>query len=954
MFIFKNKGTRIWFIVTAVVVAFLIVANILLSGPLFTLVCQALGRRRPILAEGRGNAVAYETEMTSKEDARKNAEAINESVVEEGIVLLKNKDGALPADNGTRISVFGKNSVDIVTAGSGSAAGKGEYVVGLDKSLKDAGFTINQTLWDFYKNNGASGNGRPASPRLTSGTDGGTRLSTGETPISSYTDAVKNSYQRSDMALVVFSRLGGESWDLPRQMEGVEGAGSDDDHYLQLDKNERDLITHVTSIGFSKVVVVINTSTTMELGDLEANNKVDAILWIGHPGDTGIMALGRILNGTVNPSGRTVDTFAADFKNDPTWQNFGDNLAPNGGLYTNIGNKNSSFTYAFVDYEEGIYVGYRYYETRGFTDGEAWYNNNVVYPFGYGLSYTTFEQRITSAPTNMAFSDEYGNGTLTVRVSVKNTGSVAGRDTVEIYATAPYTTGKIEKAHVVLVGFAKTDVIRPNETKTVEVKIDLYDLASYDYNDKNNNNFKGYELERGNYVFRLMKNSHEEIENFTLNLANSFEYRRDPLTHTVVENLYDDASSELGSVLSRANWNATFPQSRTADEKRISAETNAAINSVEHNNPNSYSTRPSMGVTPEKDEEGNALYDFRSLVGLSYDDPLWDTVLDYLTYDEMVNLIYDGAFKTNELKSIGKAETIDADGPAGWADFMGGSNPQAPVYEVSHYCCEPLMAATWNIERLEDIGKAVGDEALIGDERNGVPYSGWYAPGMNIHRSPFGGRAGEYFSEDPLLSGLLGAYEIKGAMSKGVYTQVKHFAFNEQETSRGGVCTWLTEQSMREIYLKTFEKAVKIGGATGMMSSFNRVGAKWTGGDYRLLTTILRDEWGFRGMVISDYNTSSFMNTKQEAYAGGDLQLNAVTVTKWLPGKTSANDLTVLRNCAKNILYTTVNSNLTNVDIIGYRLPYWQIGMIVLDGVAVASFGIWGFFAIRKVLKGKK
>lgn len=955
--IFKSVGSRIWFIVTAVVLVILLAANIVLNTLLYDIVCQALGRRRAILAENEsGNAQYYEADFDNKEDARKNAEAVNEDVTEEGMVLLKNESNALPLKKGAKISVFGKNSVDIVTGGSGSAAGGTEYIKGLDESLKEAGFEINETLWNFYKDNSASGNGRPSSPKLTAGSDGGTLLYTGETPYSSYNATVKGSYSSySDAALIVISRIGGESWDLPRAMTGMEGARADDDHYLQLDQNEADLIKNVCEAGFEHVIVLLNTSTTMEAGFLDDinhyayNGKIDAAIWMGVPGDTGVMSLGKILNGEVNPSGRTVDTFARNFKDNPTWQNFGDNLTNMGGLYTDIGNKDSSYTYAFVDYEEGIYVGYRYYETRALAEGEEWYKNQVVYPFGYGLSYTTFKQEFEgNAPTALTL-DQYGNGTVTIKVKVTNEGTVPGKETVQIYVTPPYTNGGIEKSHVVLAGFAKTGLIQPGKSETVEVTVDLYDLASYDHNDKNGNQFKGYELESGEYVFRLGENSHKTIDSFTATLAEPFQYTVDPTTHEKVENRFDDADDELGSVLSRANWAGTMPQMRRAEEKKLSSEHNALINSTATNNPNTYTTRPTVGGDPEVDEEGNALYNFRSLVGVDYDDELWDKVLDQITYDEMVTLINSGAFKTTEIKTIGKAETVDADGPAGFADFVGGGT--SPIYGVSHYCCEPLMAATFNVDLLFDVGEAIGNEALVGNLRgDGMPYSGWYAPGINIHRSPFGGRAGEYFSEDPYLSGMLGAYEIKGAMSKGVYTQVKHFAVNEQETSRSGVCTWLDEQTLREIYLRPFEKAVKIGETRGMMSSFNRIGTMWTGGDYRLLTEVLRNEWGFRGMVISDYNTSSYMNTKQEAFAGGDLGLNGPG-RSWNPSKSNATDLTILRNCTKNILYTTVNSNLMNAEVLGYKLPYWQIGLIALDCVAVVGLGVWGFFAVRKALK---
>ena len=959
MNIFKHKGSRIWIIVTTIVVAIFLAANIVVNTLLYDIVCQAVGGRRPILAgDASGNAQYFDAEFDNKEDARKNGEAVNEEVTADGMVLLKNENKALPLAKGAKVSVFGKNSVNIVTGGTGSAAGTGEYVKGLDESLKEAGFEVNQTLWKFYQDNKASGTGRSEGGGLSDASTGGVLLKTGETPYASYTDAVKNSYtEYKDAALIVLSRIGGESWDLPRTMNGVEGARNNSDHYLQLDQNETDLIKNVCEAGFDHVVVLLNSSTTMELGFLDDethyayNSKIDAAIWMGVPGDTGVMSLGKILNGEVNPSGRTPDTYVRNFKNDPTWQNFGDNIESKGGNYvTSSSDKISNYNYAFVDYEEGIYLGYKYYETRAISEEAGWYKENVVYPFGYGKSYTTFTQEIKSGKVSTLSLDAKGNGSVTVEVEVTNTGSVAGKDAVQIYVTPPYTAGGLEKSHVLLAGFGKTGLLEPGQSQTLKITVDLYDVASYDYNDANANSHTGYELESGDYTFSLRNNSHDVIDSFTAVLHDTFNYVNDPTTGNKVENRFQDADDELKTVLSRNDWTGTFPTARTASEKALNNESLAAINSTQHNNPNTYTTKPTMGAEPEYDENGEKLYTFRSLIGVDYDDEIWDKVLDQITFDEMKNLINKGAFKTVEVPSIGKAESIDADGPAGFADFVGNKDT-SPIYEVTHYCCEPLMAATFDVALLEKVGTAVGNEALVGNQRGGgMPYSGWYAPGMNIHRSPFGGRAGEYFSEDAYLTGMLGAAEIKGAMSKGVYTQVKHFAVNEQETNRNGVCTWLDEQTLRETYLRGFEKAVKVGGTRGMMSSFNRIGYRWTGGDYRLLTEVLRNEWGFRGMVISDYLTTSYTNAKQEAYAGGDLGLNG-PMNSWSPSKTSTADLNVLRNCVKNILYTTVNSNLMSAEVLGYKLPYWQIALISVDCVLAAGLALWGVFAIRGAKK---
>ena len=953
--IFGHTASRVWFIVTAIIVVLGIVVNILATTLLYTIVCQFLGRPRAITADGVEQV--FVADFDNKEDARKNGESVNEAMTEEGMVLLKNEDGALPLAVGAKVSVFGKNSVNIVTGGSGSAAGGTAYIKNINESLTEAGFVVNPTLWEFYES-GPSGSGRPGNPSMNAGS---ALLSTGETPQSSYTQEVKDSYaEYKDAALIVISRIGGEGWDLPRTMTGMEGAREQDDHYLQLDQNETDLIQAVCAAGFDKVVVLINASSPMELGFLDDpshyayNENIDACMWIGVPGDTGIMSLGRLLAGktadgeTLSPSGRLPDTYVRNFKNDPTWQNFGDNP------YTNVADKNSSYVYSYVDYEESIYFGYRYYETRALDEDESWYSDNVVFPFGYGLSYTSFEQEIVNKSA-LAGSAITADGEIEITVRVTNTGDTyAAKDAVQIYVNPPYTEGGIEKSHVMLAGFAKSPLLAPGESADVTITVDPYYIASYDYDDANGNGFSGYELEAGEYHFILGTNAHEAIDSFAMNVSSGITYANDPVTDTPVVNRYDDADDQLGSVLSRSDWEGTYPEPRTEEEKSLDAETNAKINSTETNNPNTYTDFPDQGMPGETDEEGNKLVTFRTLVDKPYDDPLWDDLLDQISVDDMISLFNNGAFSTVAIESIGKPATIDADGPAGFADFMAGSSA-APVYEVAHYCCEPLMAATFNVELLEDFGTAVGNEALVGNQRgDGMPYSGWYAPGINMHRSPFGGRTGEYFSEDPLLTGMLGAYEIRGAMSKGVYTQVKHFAVNEQETNRTGICTWLDEQALREVYLRPFELAVKEGGTIGMMSSFNRIGTMWTGGDYRLLTEILRNEWGFRGMVISDYNTGGPLNPKQMAYAGGDLNLTSMAFYHWSPRKSDPNDMNILRNCAKNILYTVNNSNIMNTDVLGYNLPVWVVVMIIVDCVLAVGLAVWGVFAIRKSVRAEK
>ncbi|MDR2201764.1 MAG: glycoside hydrolase family 3 C-terminal domain-containing protein [Clostridiales bacterium] len=941
--IFGNKGSRAWFITTAVLLAFFTAVTILINGLFYNIISQVLGRKQAVF--DTSGAKLYQTEFTDKAAARANGNAVNEAITAEGIVLLKNDSNALPLPSGTRLSVFGKNSANIVTRGSGSAAGSASSrnnIVSLYAALENAGFTLNSALKDFYSG-GASGGGRPANPALDAGVS---TLATGETPWSSYSPDLKATFSASDAALVVISRIGGESWDLPTTMAANADVSDPGDHYLRLDKNERKLIDEVTAVGFSKVIVLLNLAAPIEADFIKSNSKIDAALWIGAPGDTGTNSLAKILKGEVNPSGRLPDIYAKNFTLDPTFVNFGNND------YTDVADKNGSYTYKYVDYEEGIYTGYRYYETRGFEQGGAWYGDNVTYPFGYGLSYTDFTQEIVNkaALDNSAITKD---GKIAVSVKVNNTGEKAGKDAVQLYVTAPYTAGQIEKPHVVLAGFAKSPEIAPGASATVTVELTPYDFSSYDYSDANANGFKGYELDAGAYAVSLRKNSHEVWDSFTATVAaGGIRYETDPVTNAAVKNRYTDAANylsadeELTVVMSRADFAGTFPAARTADEKRLSADANAAVNNRNHNNPSKFDP----DAFPNNDKKSSV--QLADLIGLPYGDPLWDSILDGLTVNQMKDLVNSGAFMTADIQHAGVPLTVAADGPAGWADFLGGDS--SPIYEVANYACEPIMAATFNTGLMLAWGEAVGDEALVGNARgDGMAYSGWYAPGINLHRSPFGGRVGEYFSEDPFLTGKLAAKVILGAKNKGVYTQVKHFAVNEQETNRTGLCTWLTEQSLRELYLKAFEFAVKEGKTTGMMSSFNRIGARWTGGDYRLLTEILRGEWGFKGMVICDYNTGSSIVPKQMVYAGGDLNLQSVNYT-FNPSNSSAADLTVLRNAAHNILYTVANSNAMNYKILGYKLPVWQILLIVFDCVLGAGLAVWGFFAIRRSIKKAK
>lgn len=928
------------------------------AGELGGLMDTLFGSQRPIYSD-EVTSVYPTQKATNKAEAFANAQEVNLKLAEEGFVLLKNENAALPMNKGARISVFSKNSVNLSYGGSGSGGFDTSNNENLYESLNDAGFVTNPTLKSFYE----SSQSGPVRTANSSDLDNGDnqKIATAETPQSKYTDAVKNSYaDYSDAALVVITRIGGEGFDLPRYQGDSEGAVSADSHYLELDQNEIDLLTAVTDGTFKRVVVVFNTPSSFEATFLKDSayaafaDKIDAAVWIGFTGSNGITALGEILNGDVNPSGRLVDTWAADFTKNPSFANFGTGCLPD------TTDKYDGGMYYSVDYEEGIYVGYRYYETRGETDGEDWYNANVVYPFGYGLSYTTFDWTVGDAS---ASEIELGT-TITVPVTVKNTGSVAGKDVVQLYASAPYTLGGIEKAHKVLVGFAKTKLLQPGESETVTVSFDPYSTASYDYRDANSNGFSGYELEAGEYTLYVSRNAHESEKAIALNLAADVQIGTDPTTDSEVVNRYTDSEDfldsdwQLDTMLSRADWEGTWPTPQTAQQHAGTDRLYEEIRSEEHNNPTDFDSEeyPWFGeeptltlrdLLPSAEAEG-----YEPVV--SYDDERWEELMMGCDEEEMIALINNGAYHTLAMESVGLPATIHGDGPSGFTCFMS----KEQVNGTCQYVSEPVMASTWNINLMTELGEAIGEEGTIGDKATGQPYSSIYAPGVNIHRSPFGGRCSEYFSEDPFISGMMGAAEVQGIQSRGVLPTVKHFVANEQETHRsiGGDLSWLSEQALREIYLKPFEYTVKLGETRGIMTSFNRIGTRWTGGDYRLLTEILRNEWGFNGLVICDFNTiPQYMIPRMMFYAGGSLDLATQQSAMWTDCDTSdAGDAIVLMRAVKDVMYALVNSNAMNAEVIGYNPPIWQEYLHWINIGAFTLVGVWLVLAIVHTVRCNK
>ena len=1001
----KGLGKIItWGAVTLFVGALLITATVIAvpeTGLVHSILGTILGGKKPILEDSYEKI--YKSDYKTKEESVKAGDDLNVKIEEEGAVLLLNEGDALPIAKGSKVSVFGKNSVNIVLGGSGSGGGSGEGAATLFDGLKAGEIEYNPTLKEFYESS-ESGEGRSSSPKLSDTSSTSPTLDIGETPIRNYSSSIINSFkQYNDAAIVVISRLGGESWDLPRA-QNVSKGGLENNHYLQLDQNEYDMLDMVTS-RFDKVVVVLNTLTSFQCDFIEeynntANKRIDAVLWIGGPGKTGAKAFGSLLNGDVNPSGRTVDIYSKDFTKDPTWMNFGDGSQANGGVANTAFLENGTAVsgYNMVTYEEGVYLGYRYYETRDYEElkldsSSAWYNDNVVFPFGYGLSYSTFDQKITGITGLLE-----DGGSIQINVEAKHLSGPAGKEVVELYVSKPYFENGIEKPQVELVDYAKTELLADGATQTFTFDVSAYDLASYDYNDANENGFKGYELEAGDYVFYVSRNSHvreNAYDNETATLAAPVQFDKDPVTDYAVENRfttddYDDLQYRLSDVIvgngkrkgmSRTDFVGTFPTPLTAEERTVMGDEKAGFDELSklksflHNNTaiDSVTEMPEIGQPNSSDI---ILHDLLKEDGtVDYDDARWADILKKITFNEMLALVNNGAFQTIAIDSIGKNLTNDSDGPIGFVNFMGGA-VTAIFSGNTNFASEIVIGSTWNKSLGYEMGKIVGENGLWGDTsgNNSLPYSGWYAPAVNLHRSPFSGRNFEYYSEDPIISGKMAVNVITGARSKGVYTDLKHFALNDQETNRAGVSTFCTEQALRELYLKPFELAVKgddtvslvksakddgltaFKGTTGIMSSFNRIGNKWTGGDYRLLTEVLRNEWGFRGLVICDYKTdNTFMDSRQMLYAGNDLILTSTQITMWSDAKASdAKDVAILQQATKNILYAVANSNSIQIKILGYRAEWWVTTFIVVDCVAFAGLATWGVFAFLKFFKRKK
>lgn len=885
--------------------AVVVIINIVVTGPMNTMVALALG----------GGQIS--------DKSIEESQATCQEIAEEGMVLLKNEGNALPLASKGKLNVFGWSSTNPVYGGTGSGSTSDAYPkVDIIQSLTEAGFEVNQELVDFYKNYASD---RPVVGMF------GQDWTIPEPSMDDYNAAgiFESAKNFSDTAVVVIARSGGEGADLPMSydgedtfvdngggMFGVSGvrysANKDDldasKHYLELTNRERAMMEKVCA-DYAKVIVVVNAANTMELGFVDELG-VDACIWTAGAGQTGFMALGEILAGDVNPSGKTVDTFVKDLTATPWANNIGNFIYTNADQFKVEASMFSpEVTPGFVNYVEGIYVGYKFYETA-FAEAAAGnmdfdYDSIVMYPFGYGLSYTTFTQDMGAITDN--------NGTLTFDVTVTNTGSVAGKDVVEVYSNPPYTNGGIEKSACNLVAFDKTGLLKPGESETLTISISAEDLASFDENGKG-----CYVLEAGDYVISVNADSHTVLDSEVYAVASDVVYSEGRSTDVdAATNKMQDAVGEV-TYLSRKDGFANYAEATAAPSNfEMTASQLASFTNLS-NAANGYTVDDAAVMPTTGAKNGLTLED---MVGLSYDDPKWEQLLDELTIEDMDNLIANGGYSTPAVSSVGDPGTTDCDGPASINNnFTGASSIGYPA--------ATMIAATWNIDLAKAFGQGIGKMA---DEMN---VSGWYAPAMNIHRTAFAGRNFEYYSEDAVISGYMALEAAKGAAESGVYSYFKHYALNDQETNRTNMmCTWTTEQAARENYLKAFEIAVKGTVAenipAALMASFNYIGTTWSGAYKPVQTDILRGEWGFRGMVLTDYfGGYGYMNATQAIYNGTDIMLCPMDMGINHADLSTASNVVAARNSAHNILYTVTNSRAVAE---AGGLPAWVKTVIAVD-----------------------
>ena len=880
----------------AMVLAVVVCVNMICFGPMATLIG---------LATGNG---------TLSDETNEEAAEVAEEIMEDGIVLLKN-ESLLPLNETKKLNIFGWESINPAYGGAGSGGINDLYdIVSLNQGLENAGFSINQELVDFYNNYGAD------NPEMSIQKQSWTLP---EPPVDTYDDElIKSAKEYSDVAVVVLSRKAGEGHnDIPMDVKKAAYDNNSDEyddfpegeHYLQLSQTERDMVDMVCS-NFDNVIVIYNGANQFELGFADEYPQIKSVVWCPGTGNVGFNALGKVFSGEVNPSGKTPDTFIYDMTTAPWWNNAEKieytNLADMAVEGMNAGTA-QVYAPAFTNYVEGIYVGYKYYETAA-QEGVIDYDKTVQYPFGYGLSYTEFEQKMGEL--------EEKDGQISVDVEVTNTGDVAGKDVVEVYYKPPYTNGGIEKSSANLIEFAKTDLLQPGESQTVTVTFSIEDMASYD-----ENNAKAYVLEKGDYVISINSDSHTVLDQKTYTADKDVVYKGEnkrASDDTAATNVFEDAKGDV-TYLSRADHFANYEEATVAP---ASAELGEPYVSEYHLNSNFDKTTylndedvmPTTGA-----DNGLTLADMRDA---DYDDPRWEKLLDQLTVDEMANMIAMAGYQTAAMDSVGKVATLDFDGPAAINNnFTGVGSIGFPI--------EVVVASTWNKELAQAWGECMGK---ISQEMGA---EGWYAPGMNTHRTAFGARNYEYFSEDGVLAGNMGAKAVEGARKYGVYSYIKHFALYEGNAKM--VSVWSNEQAIREIYLKPFEISVKQGGANAVMVSWSFLGDKWTGESSNLMNTVLRDEWGFRGMALTDFfrnNGHGFMNADAALANGVDAMLSTFNGEENnVANPEHPTSVLQMRNACKNVMYTVVSSWAYDGEHEETGMENWKKAGIGID-IVIALF----------------
>ena len=880
----------------AMVLAVVVCVNMICFGPMATLIG---------LATGNG---------TLSDETNEEAAEVAEEIMEDGIVLLKN-ESLLPLNETKKLNIFGWESINPAYGGAGSGGINDLYdIVSLNQGLENAGFSINQELVDFYNNYGAD------NPEMSIQKQSWTLP---EPPVDTYDDElIESAKEYSDVAVVVLSRKAGEGHnDIPMDVKKAAYDNNSDEyddfpegeHYLQLSQTERDMVDMVCS-NFDNVIVIYNGANQFELGFADEYPQIKSVVWCPGTGNVGFNALGKVFSGEVNPSGKTPDTFIYDMTTAPWWNNAEKieytNLADMAVEGMNAGTA-QVYAPAFTNYVEGIYVGYKYYETAA-QEGAIDYDKTVQYPFGYGLSYTEFEQKMGEL--------EEKDGQISVDVEVTNTGDVAGKDVVEVYYKPPYTNGGIEKSSANLIEFAKTDLLQPGESQTVTVTFSIEDMASYD-----ENNAKAYVLEKGDYVISINSDSHTVLDQKTYTADADVVYKGEnkrASDDTAATNVFEDAKGDM-TYLSRADHFANYEEATAAP---ASAELGEPYVSEYHLNSNFDKTTylndedvmPTTGA-----DNGLTLADMRDA---DYDDPRWEKLLDQLTVDEMANMIAMAGYQTAAMDSVGKVATLDFDGPAAINNnFTGVGSIGFPI--------EVVVASTWNKELAQAWGECMGK---ISQEMGA---EGWYAPGMNTHRTAFGARNYEYFSEDGVLAGNMGANAVEGARKYGVYSYIKHFALYEGNAKM--VSVWSNEQAIREIYLKPFEISVKQGGANAVMVSWSFLGDKWTGECSNLMNTVLRDEWGFRGMALTDFfrnNGHGFMNADAALANGVDAMLSTFNGEENnVANPEHPTAVLQMRNACKNVMYTVVSSWAYDGEHEETGMENWKKAGIGID-IVIALF----------------